>query len=78
VFRSLRYRRRKKNVFMASYDEFWDSIDAKPYSPALYAIPLAIPRKTMDELPSKKRSEYRKRYILLDELGASTESLLRG
>jgi len=28
-------------------------------------------------LPSKKRSEYRKRYTLLDELNESTASLLK-
>ena len=77
VFRSLRYRHRKKNVFVASYNEFWDSISATPYSSALYDVPLTLPRKTMEELPSKKRSEYRKRYTLLDELNESTASLLK-
>lgn len=77
VFRSLRYRHRKKNVFVASYNEFWDSISATPYSSALYDVPLTLPRKTMEDLPSKKRSEYRKRYTLLDELNESTASLLK-
>ncbi|MFU2318859.1 VirK/YbjX family protein [Rahnella sp. PCH160] len=77
VFRSLRYRHRKKNVFVASYNEFWDSISATVYSPALYDVPLELPRKTMEEIPSKKRSEYRKRYTLLDELSESTASLLK-
>jgi uncharacterized protein VirK/YbjX len=77
VFRSLRYRHRKKNVFVASYNEFWDSISATVYSSALYDVPLELPRKTMEELPSKKRSEYRKRYTLLDELGESIASLLK-
>ncbi|MBF7994847.1 VirK/YbjX family protein [Rahnella laticis] len=77
VFRSLRYRHRKKNVFVASYNEFWDSISATVYSSALYDVPLELPRKTMEEIPSKKRSEYRKRYTLLDELSESTASLLK-
>lgn len=76
VFRSLRYRHRKKNVFVASYNEFWDSISATPYSGALYDVPLELPRKPMEEIASKKRSEYRKRYTLLDELHESTASLL--
>ncbi|PKE28592.1 DUF535 domain-containing protein [Rahnella sp. AA] len=76
VFRSLRYRHRKKNVFVASYNEFWDSISATPYSSALYDVPLELPRKPMEDIASKKRSEYRKRYTLLDELHASTASLL--
>lgn len=78
VFRSLRYRYRKKSVFVASYNEFWDSINAVPYSPSLYDIPLAIPRKTLEELPSKKRSEYRKRYALLDEMSDSMAAALEG
>jgi uncharacterized protein VirK/YbjX len=77
VFRSLRYRHRKKNVFVASYNEFWDSISATPYSSALYDVPLELPRKPMEEIASKKRSEYRKRYTLLDELHESTASLLK-
>lgn len=76
VFRSLRYRHRKKNVFVASYNEFWDSISATPCSSALYDVPLELPRKPMEDIASKKRSEYRKRYTLLDELHASTASLL--
>lgn len=76
VFRSLRYRHRKKNVFVASYNEFWDSISATRCSPALYQVPAELPRKPMDEIASKKRSEYRKRYALLDELHESTASLL--
>lgn len=76
VFRSLRYRHRKKNVFVASYNEFWDSISATPASSALYHVPLELPRKPMEEIASKKRSEYRKRYTLLDELHESTASLL--
>ena len=77
VFRSLRYRHRKKKVFVASYNEFWDSISATVYSPALYDVPLELPRKTIEEIPSKKRSEYRKRYTLLDELSESTTSSLK-
>lgn len=77
VFRSLRYRHRKKNVFVASYNEFWDSISATPYSSALYDVPLELPRKPMEEIASKKRSEYRKRYTLLDELHESTATLLK-
>lgn len=68
IFRSLRYKFSKKSLFHASYDEFWCSVGAEAISSRLYALPLNFPRKTMEEIPSKKRSEYRKRYELLDGL----------
>ncbi|EXU77395.1 VirK/YbjX family protein [Erwinia mallotivora] len=68
IFRSLRYRLKKKSLFHASYNEFWESLHAVPLSAQLYAIPMTFPRKPLDEVVSKKRSEYRKRYELLDRL----------
>lgn len=71
VFRSLRYLFSKKSLFHASYDEFWASLNARAISPRLYALPLTFPRKPMEEIASKKRSEYRKRYELLDAMEQS-------
>lgn len=68
IFRSLRYRLKKKDVFLASYNEYWETMNAKPLSASLYEIPLAFPRKPLEAIPSKKRSEYRRRYELLDGL----------
>ncbi|WP_256371780.1 DUF535 family protein [Erwinia tracheiphila] len=64
----MRYRLKKKNLFLASYNEFWETLNAKPLSAALYEIPLEFPRKPLESILSKKRSEYRKRYELLDIL----------
>ncbi|OON41673.1 virulence protein [Izhakiella australiensis] len=71
VFRSLRYRLSKKSLFHASYDEFWTSINAERISGDLFSLPLSFPRKPMEEIASKKRSEYRKRYALLDSMQES-------
>ncbi|MGE9551340.1 VirK/YbjX family protein [Erwinia amylovora] len=68
IFRSLRYRLKKKSLFHASYNEFWETLNAEPLSSNLYEIPLSFPRKPLEEIVSKKRSEYRKRYELLDTL----------
>ncbi|WP_279024787.1 VirK/YbjX family protein [Gibbsiella quercinecans] len=68
VFRSLRYVFSKRSQFHASYNNFWQAIGGQKVSKHLYALPLSIPRKDNSELPSKKRSEYRKRYELLDQL----------
>ncbi|MCQ4104572.1 VirK/YbjX family protein [Erwinia persicina] len=66
TYRSLRYRFKKKDVFLASYDEFWQSLNAERVSPALWQLPLVFSQKSMDEIPSKKRAEYRRRYELLE------------
>ncbi|WP_338558892.1 VirK/YbjX family protein [Erwinia sp. E_sp_B04_7] len=68
IFRSLRYRLKKRRLFHASYNEFWVSLNAQPVSRKLYALPLVFPRKPLEEIASKKRSEYRKRYDLLDAM----------
>lgn len=68
IFRSLRYRLKKRQLFHASYNEFWESLNAVPVNARLYTLPLGFPRKPLEEIASKKRSEYRKRYDLLDTI----------
>ncbi len=68
IFRSLRYRYKKKQLFHAHYNAFWETLNATPLSDKLYSIPLSLERKPLEEIASKKRSEYRKRYELLDLL----------
>ncbi|MRS16132.1 DUF535 domain-containing protein [Enterobacteriaceae bacterium RIT691] len=68
VFRALRYRFSKGRHFHASYDEFWASIDGVKSGPFLWQLPVQQARKLIDEIPSKKRAEYRRRFALLDEM----------
>lgn len=70
IFRSLRYRLKKRSLFHASYNAFWQTLNGQPSGNKLYSLPLSFPRKPLEEIASKKRSEYRKRYDLLDILGA--------
>ncbi len=37
-----------------------------------FVLPTVMPRKSMEEIASKKRAEYRRRYELLDSLHAQT------
>ena len=74
VFRALRYRLSKGRHFHASYDEFWDSLNGKKLSPFCWQLPLEMERKSLDEIASKKRAEYRRRFELLDTLAASITS----
>lgn len=65
VYRQLRYLFQKRKTFVASYSEFWASINGVK-SGALYRLPLRVMRKSPEETASKKRAEYRKRHHLLD------------
>lgn len=68
IYRSLRYRRKKRDLLHADYNSFWESLSATVDTEGDYVLPLALPRKTMEEIASKKRAEYRRRYTLLDAL----------
>lgn len=68
IYRSLRYRRKKRDKLHADYNSFWESLGAQPDARGDYVLPLALPRKSMEEIASKKRAEYRRRYALLDAL----------
>ncbi|WP_232100122.1 VirK/YbjX family protein [Lonsdalea populi] len=68
VYQSQRYHRSKKKVLLCSYDAFWTSLDAVPTHDSLYRLPLHIARKPLDELPSNKRAQYKRRYQLIDNL----------
>lgn len=65
VYRQLRYFFQKRTVFVASYSEFWESIDGVKEG-TLYHLPLQKIRKSPENIASKKRAEYRNRYRLLD------------
>ena len=68
IYRSLRYRRKKRGKLHADYNSFWESLGAQVDEEGDYVLPLALARKSMEEIASKKRAEYRRRYTLLDEL----------
>lgn len=68
IYRSWRYRKKKEGTLLADYDSFWLSIGGQKQDNGNFALPLVIPRKPMEEIASKKRAEYRRRYVLLDSL----------
>ncbi|HBN1752857.1 TPA: DUF535 domain-containing protein [Escherichia coli] len=67
VYRQIRYRNKKEKSFLASYSSFWNSINGLKNECGLYELPVNVNRKNIELIPSKKRSEYKKRFILLDE-----------
>ncbi|WP_312628948.1 VirK/YbjX family protein [Scandinavium sp.] len=74
IYRNVRYRKKKQDKLHADYNSFWVSLGATLDSNGDYLLPLEMPRKPMEEIASKKRSEYRRRYELLDGLHAQTIS----
>lgn len=69
IYITKRYLKKKK--ILANYDEFWESLNGEKLKSGLWKLPENLVRKDISEIPSKKRSEYRKRYNILDNLGES-------
>jgi len=68
IYKSLRYRKKKQGKLHADYDSFWLSLGGGHDANGNFALPLTLPRKLMEEIASKKRAEYRRRYALQDSL----------
>jgi uncharacterized protein VirK/YbjX len=72
IYNSWRYRRH----FEADYDSFWHALEAQQNPQGFFEVPMQLPRKTMEEIASKKRAEYQRRYTLMDDLNAQVASSL--
>ncbi|EBS5459491.1 DUF535 domain-containing protein [Salmonella enterica subsp. enterica serovar Enteritidis] len=77
VFRQLRYRYQKRKTFVAIYSDFWEAVAGRPYG-NWYQLPIHTGRKPLSDIASKKRSEYRKRYALLDHIHEEITTILVG
>lgn len=75
VYNNWRYNKRQQHVYF-DYDEFWRTFDAEKNTQSLYQLPLTLTRKPIDEIASKKRSEYKNRYTLLDQLADEIQQRL--
>ena len=78
IYRSWRYRKKKEGKLLADYDSFWLSLGGEKQESGNFMLPLVMPRKPMEEIASKKRSEYRRRYELLDSLIQQVNQATRG
>lgn len=70
IYKSWRYQKKKQGKLFADYDSFWQSLAGEQNADGAFLLPSTIARKPMEEIASKKRSEYRRRYELLDSLQA--------
>ncbi|OTA20181.1 VirK, required for proper localization of IcsA at the surface of bacteria [Xenorhabdus beddingii] len=76
IYRSIRYWHKKKDKMVADYNAFWESLSGVRKENNDFHLPSIIERKSLDDIPSKKRAEYRRRYQLLDELENSIKASL--
>lgn len=55
------------------YETFWQEVGGIGFDDAWYALPIDYPHKPIEEVEQKKRSLYRKRYALLNEMKQGIE-----
>ena len=69
---------RRDRKLKTSFSDFWKESGGRPCADQrFYELPMTEYRKTMEEVPTRKRANYRKRYALLDEVDASIAEKVR-
>lgn len=60
------------------FSEFWRETGGHETDDSRFdELPLVEPRKTMGEVPTRKRAVYRRRFAMLDELDAAVETRIK-
>lgn len=59
----------------ADYDQFWLERDGIRVAPSHFELPLAPSLRSLDDVPSRKRSQYRRRNEMLEELQEQVRTL---
>ena len=76
IYLSLRYKFKKSRKINADYDEFWESLGSEKLNSTFWILPIKIVRKSIEDVPSKKRSQYINKYKILDELNSKVKEFL--
>lgn len=76
IYRSWRYR--SKKAISAEYNQLWLLAGGRENSRGNFDIPSFVDEKPIDERPSKKRSEYRRRAALLELMRQQVHDRLLG
>lgn len=71
-----RKRYRGRITIKSSYDELWQEAGGQLDGHGYYLLPVHQARRGMESIPSRKRSQYQRRYRLLDALGAEIRAKL--
>lgn len=65
---------RRDRKLKTDFGAFWEEAGGQVTDdPRFYEIPLVEPRKTMEEVPTRKRAVYRKRFVFMDEVDTMIE-----
>lgn len=70
VFNNKHYKSKMQNEFKNDYDKHWMDFGATEFDNDYYELH-EQPRTPIEEIPSKKRSQHRKRYAFVDQLLAN-------
>lgn len=70
VFMDKKHIGKQGSKMFADYDSLWENYTPKVYDDCFVEI-FEEPRKNMEDIQSKKRSQYKKRYAWFDELEAN-------
>lgn len=73
---------RRDRKLKTDFGDFWEEAGGHMTDdPRFYELPLVEPRKTMEEVPTRKRAVYRKRFAFQDDvdaqIAANMEKILR-
>ncbi|MCT4701352.1 VirK/YbjX family protein [Enterobacteriaceae bacterium H20N1] len=74
IYRSWRYQKKKQDKLHADYDSFWLSMKGELLADGYFRMPGEVARKPLEDIASKKRAEYRRRYSLLGDMVESIAS----
>ena len=70
---------RRDRKLKTSFSDFWAESGGTPCEDKrFYELPLTEYRKSMEEIPTRKRANYRKRYALLDEIDGAIKRTMEG
>lgn len=73
-----KYRFNDNTRLLFNYDDFWqENSGTIDNTTGYWALTNEIERKSLEEIPSKKRSMYRKRYEMLDEISNNILNLTK-
>lgn len=66
---------KRVNVLVFNYDAFWQELGGRRLSSGWFELPLNVLSRDLVEIPSKKRSIYRKRYELMERIAREVRTL---
>lgn len=71
-----RKRYRGRIQIVSSYDELWRDVGGELREDGFYVLPLRHARRPLEEVPTRKRAQYRRRYELMDCVDAEIRDKL--